>query len=40
VVGIQAMRFPTGYANNGERHEDTVIREVREETGLTVKPGQ
>jgi 8-oxo-dGTP diphosphatase len=32
--------FPTGYANKGERHEDTIIREVREETGLTVKPGK
>lgn len=32
--------FPTGYANKGERHEDTIMREVREETGLTVKAGQ
>jgi 8-oxo-dGTP diphosphatase len=32
--------FPTGYANKGERHEDTIIREVREETGLSVKPGR
>jgi 8-oxo-dGTP diphosphatase len=32
--------FPTGYASKGERHEDTIIREVREETGLTVKPGR
>jgi 8-oxo-dGTP diphosphatase len=32
--------FPTGYAIKGERHEDTIIREVREETGLTVKPGR
>jgi 8-oxo-dGTP diphosphatase len=32
--------FPTGYANKGERHEDTIIREVREETGLTVKTGR
>jgi 8-oxo-dGTP pyrophosphatase MutT (NUDIX family) len=31
--------FPTGYANKGERHEDTIAREVREETGLTVKAG-
>jgi len=31
--------FPTGYANKGERHEDTIIRELREETGLTVKVG-
>jgi 8-oxo-dGTP diphosphatase len=32
--------FPTGYANKGETHEDTIIREVREETGLTVKVGR
>jgi 8-oxo-dGTP pyrophosphatase MutT (NUDIX family) len=32
--------FPTGYANKGERHEDTIAREVREETGLTVKAGR
>jgi 8-oxo-dGTP diphosphatase len=32
--------FPTGYANKGERHEDTIIREIREETGLTVKAGK
>jgi 8-oxo-dGTP diphosphatase len=32
--------FPTGYANKGETHEDTIIREVREETGLTVKAGR
>jgi 8-oxo-dGTP diphosphatase len=32
--------FPTGYANKGERHEDTIAREVREETGLSVKPGR
>ncbi|MFJ2031561.1 NUDIX domain-containing protein [Streptosporangium sp. NPDC087985] len=28
---------PTGYANKGETFEDTVVREVREETGLAVK---
>jgi ADP-ribose pyrophosphatase YjhB (NUDIX family) len=28
---------PTGYANKGETFEDTVVREVREETGLDVK---
>jgi ADP-ribose pyrophosphatase YjhB (NUDIX family) len=28
---------PTGYANKSETFEDTIIREVREETGLTVK---
>jgi 8-oxo-dGTP pyrophosphatase MutT (NUDIX family) len=32
--------FPTGYANKGERHEDTIIRELREETGLTVNVGR
>ena len=32
--------FPTGYANRGERHEDTIVREVHEETGLTVKTGR
>jgi ADP-ribose pyrophosphatase YjhB (NUDIX family) len=31
---------PTGYANKGERFEDTVVREVREETGLHVKAGR
>lgn len=30
---------PTGYANRSETFEDTVIREVREETGLHVKVG-
>jgi 8-oxo-dGTP diphosphatase len=32
--------FPTGYANKGERHESTIAREVREETGLAVKAGR
>jgi 8-oxo-dGTP diphosphatase len=32
--------FPTGYAIKGERHEDTIAREVREESGLTVKAGR
>ncbi|GAA0401957.1 NUDIX hydrolase [Acrocarpospora corrugata] len=32
--------FPTGYAKKGERHEDTITREVREETGLTVEVGR
>ena len=31
---------PTGYANKGEVFEDTVVREVREETGLHVKIGR
>ncbi|MDT3397147.1 NUDIX domain-containing protein [Streptomyces sp. B1866] len=28
--------LPTGYANAGEKFEDTVVREVAEETGLKV----
>ncbi|MEO3787788.1 NUDIX domain-containing protein [Actinocorallia sp. B10E7] len=32
--------FPTGYARKGERHEDTIAREVREETGLSVEVGR
>lgn len=32
--------FPSGYALAGERHEDTVAREVFEETGLTVTVGR
>jgi ADP-ribose pyrophosphatase YjhB (NUDIX family) len=32
--------FPSGYAKKGERHEDTIAREVFEETGLTVKVGR
>lgn len=32
--------FPTGYARKGERHEETIVREVREETGLTVEVGR
>jgi len=32
--------FPTGYADKGEKHEDTIARGVREETGLTVKVGR
>ena len=31
---------PTGYANKSESFEDTVVREVREETGLHVKVGR
>ena len=30
---------PTGYADKGERFEDTVVREVEEETGLHVQVG-
>lgn len=32
--------LPTGYAVKGEEFAQTVVREVREETGLDVKPGQ
>ncbi|MFJ1791780.1 NUDIX domain-containing protein [Kitasatospora griseola] len=32
--------LPSGYANKGESFEETVVREVREETGLTVKVGE
>lgn len=31
---------PTGYANKGEPFEDTIVREVREETGLEVRVGE
>lgn len=32
--------LPTGYANASEDFAQTVVREVNEETGLTVKPGR
>jgi 8-oxo-dGTP diphosphatase len=32
--------LPSGYAIKGERFEDTVVREVREETGLEVRAGK
>ena len=31
--------FPSGFAKRGEHFRDTIIREVREETGLTVTVG-
>lgn len=32
--------LPTGYAIKGEEFPETIVREVREETGLEVKPGR
>jgi ADP-ribose pyrophosphatase YjhB (NUDIX family) len=32
--------LPTGYAKAGEPFQDTIAREVREETGLTVTVGE
>jgi ADP-ribose pyrophosphatase YjhB (NUDIX family) len=32
--------FPSGFARRGETFQETVIREVREETGLTVRVGR
>jgi ADP-ribose pyrophosphatase YjhB (NUDIX family) len=32
--------FPSGFAQRGEKFQDTVVREVREETGLTVRVGR
>lgn len=32
--------FPTGYATRGEEFPLTIVREVKEETGLEVKPGR
>jgi 8-oxo-dGTP diphosphatase len=31
--------FPSGFAQRGETFQETIIREVREETGLTVRVG-
>lgn len=35
----QQWGLPTGYARKRERFEDTVVREVKEETGLDVTVG-
>ncbi|MEU9890421.1 NUDIX domain-containing protein [Sphaerisporangium sp. NPDC051011] len=32
--------LPTGYAEKGETFEDTIVREVREKTGLDVQVGR
>ena len=32
--------FPSGFARRGEQFGDTIVREVREETGLTVTAGR
>jgi 8-oxo-dGTP diphosphatase len=32
--------FPSGFAQRGETFQETVVREVREETGLAVRVGR
>lgn len=32
------LTFPGGFVNDNEKVEDTVIREVKEETSLSIKP--
>jgi ADP-ribose pyrophosphatase YjhB (NUDIX family) len=32
--------FPSGFAQRGETFQETIVREVREETGLTVRVGR
>ncbi|HEY7277243.1 MAG TPA: NUDIX domain-containing protein [Trebonia sp.] len=32
--------FPSGFARRGETFQETIVREVREETGLTVRVGR
>jgi 8-oxo-dGTP diphosphatase len=32
--------FPSGFAQRGETFPETIVREVREETGLTVRVGR
>jgi ADP-ribose pyrophosphatase YjhB (NUDIX family) len=36
----QPWGLPTGYATAGEEFGQTIVREVKEETGLDVKPGR
>ena len=36
----QQWGFPGGFAKRGEQFTETVVREVREETGLTVRVGR
>jgi 8-oxo-dGTP diphosphatase len=36
----QQWGFPGGFAKRGEQFSETVVREVREETGLTVTVGR
>ena len=33
------FKFPGGGIDSGESHQDTLIRETREEAGLTIRPG-
>lgn len=40
AVWTAVWGLPTGYARKRERFEDTVVREVKEETGLDVTVGQ
>jgi 8-oxo-dGTP pyrophosphatase MutT (NUDIX family) len=37
IVGIETLEFPGGMLELGEAASDTAAREVKEETGLTVK---
>ena len=36
----QNWGFPKGHLESGERAEDAAVREVREETGMVVRPGR
>jgi ADP-ribose pyrophosphatase len=37
IVGIETLEFPGGMLELGETASDTAAREIKEETGLTVK---